>query len=522
MTARNNHRPTRPEAGPTVRCAVYVRQSVTDPTVAVRSVAAQEELIRQHIGRRKDWMTVQVYADENASGATVEREGVQRLLRDVQSGAYDVVVVHALDRLTRSLADFARLMELLEKHHVGLVAITQDFDSTSPMGKLTLGILASFSEFERSMIVTRTRDSMAAGRRRGLFLGGRVPLGYDLVDGRLQINRDEADRVRSTFELYVQRQSLLAVVDELARRGWRTKTYRAKSGRVFPGRAFDKCSLRNLLTNITVAGKTRVGDQLYAGQHEPIVDCATWDGVQAMLKTRSENGCASRSQWCALLGGGLLRCATCGSAMPVHHASRGSRRWASYVCSKYIKEGAGACPRARVSLREIEPFVVDRIRAIGRDPRLLAETLAAARTLLQTRGPEIERELRRLAHEHGQRNFERGNLVEAVGGGQPGTQALIERLAKVDRDIETLALRENERKSELAALKDSILDESALQQGLADFDSIWRSLNVAERARVLRLLIQTVKFNGQTGDVEIHFRPGGVRSLAAEARRSPA
>jgi site-specific DNA recombinase len=254
-------------------------------------------------------------------------------------------------------------MEKFEQHQVAFVSVTQHFHSGTSMGRLVLNVLLSFAQFERELIAERTRDKMAAARRKGKWSGGLPILGYD-VDARrkkLMVNEAEAALVRAIFALYVELQSLLPVVEELARRGWCTKQSLTRQGRVRGGRPFTKGSLYQLLTNVTYNGQVRYKNEVHPGEQPALVDPEIWQQVQALLAHNGRaRAVALRSRSRALLQG-LLRCRPCGCAMTPAHVTRGNRLYRYYTCSAAQKKGWHTCPSKSVPAAALERFVLDQI-----------------------------------------------------------------------------------------------------------------------------------------------------------------
>src|SRR6266436_353249 len=249
-----------PKSPATVRCAIYARKSTEEGLdQEFNSLDAQRESAEAFIRSQKGacWKLVPArYDDGGFSGGNLERPALRRLLDDIDARRVDCVVVYKVDRLSRSLLDFARLMDRFDQRAVSFVSVTQQFNTTSSLGRLTLNILLSFAEFERQIISERTRDKMSAARRKGKWVGGTPVLGYDVDPrgGRLVVNPSEARRVREIFELYRSHRSLAVVVAELAQRGWATKSWKSRRGIRHTGRPFTKASLRLLLTNATYSG----------------------------------------------------------------------------------------------------------------------------------------------------------------------------------------------------------------------------------------------------------------------------
>jgi len=305
----------------TVRCAVYTRKS-TDEGLdqAFNTLDAQRDAAEAFIRsqRGEGWVVLPDHYDDGGyTGANMDRPALQRLLQDVRDGLVDCVMVYKVDRLTRSLLDFARIMEVLDKYGASFVSVTQQFNTTSSLGRLTLNILLSFAQFEREMIAERTKDKMSAARRKGRWVGGIPMLGYDLSDrgAALVVNEDEAARVRAIFDLYLEHGSLMPVVQELNQRGWRMKQWTTRKGTVAGGQAFTKNRLYNLLTNMVYIGKVQYGGQVYAGEHVAIVDPDIWQRVQDRLRFNCKTGGRQiRNKYGAVLKG-ILWCASCEAGM---------------------------------------------------------------------------------------------------------------------------------------------------------------------------------------------------------------
>ena len=519
-TPKKNGRATK-ATSKAVRVAAYARISVADRDgTEFSSIQAQVEAITAYIQSQKaeGWTLVgEPYVDDGYSGATTGRPALERLLEDAAQDRIDVVVVHRFDRFSRSQRDFLNLLHVLEEHGVSFASVSQQLDTSTPMGRCMLSVMTAFAQMEREVIAERTRDKVRAARRKGLWTGGRPVVGYDAVEKRLTINEGEAVRVRAIFALYLEMGSLLAVVDELKGTGWTTKTWTNKRGDVVRGRAFTKTSLHGLLTNPLYRGKVRCGDELRDGAHEAIVDEETWQAVASLLRSRGKAPARNGRSGSSALLAGLARCGACGSALVHHYTQKGDRRYAYYVCVRQQKEGAKACPGSRVAAGELEAFVVEQLRTVGRDPKLLEATLEADRRNRETRRPELEAEVRRLATQKGRLEGERKNVVDAVAAGNgTASHVLIERIAELDQEIDVVASGLGDAHGELAGLKLGVLDADELRQALEDLEPIWTELFPKERARILALLLEQVEFDAAEGEVAITFRPGAPRGITSK------
>ena len=361
----------RPHEPRTVCCAIYTRKSTDEGLEQeFNSLDAQRESAEAFIAsqRHEGWVALpDQYDDGGFTGANMDRPALKCLLKDIRAGCIDCVMVYKVDRLSRSLLDFARIMETFEAHGVSFVSVTQQFNTATSMGRLMLNVLFSFAQFEREMIAERTRDKIAAARRKGKWTGGMPVLGYEVdpEGGRLVVNQDEAERVRTIFALYLEHKGLVPVVRELDRRGWRTKRHVSRKGKTTGGRPFTKTALSALLRNPLYVGNVRCGDAVYPGEHEAIVDAATWRRVQKLL---SRNGRASekhaRNGHDPLLKG-LLYCEPCRAAMTHSVTVKDGRNYRYYVCLNAQKRGWDACPTKSVPAAEIEASVVERLCGLG-------------------------------------------------------------------------------------------------------------------------------------------------------------
>ena len=360
-----------------VRCAIYTRKSSEEGLEQeFNSLDAQREAGEAYIKSQANegWVNLATRYDD---GGNMDRPALQRLLADIAAGKIDMVVTYKIDRLSRSLLDFAKMMDVFEQHRVSFVAVTQQFNSATSMGRLVLNVLLSFAQFEREIISERTRDKIAAARRKGKWSGGLPLLGYDVdpKGSKLVVNEAEAKRVRAIFALYLKHRSLLPVVQELERRGWKTKQWTTRKGRRRGGVPFHRTNLYHLLTRVAYVGRVQYKHESHPGEHQAIVDLAVWDEVQALLRSHGRR-CEQRSSSAALLQR-LLYCAACGWNMgPTFCLKAETTRYRYYKCYRAVRHGVSACPSRTVPTAAIERFVLDQVRALASDPPRLQALLA--------------------------------------------------------------------------------------------------------------------------------------------------
>jgi len=356
-----------------VRCAIYTRKSTEEGLEQdFNSLDAQRESAEAYIlsQRHEQWAAVsERYDDGGFTGANTERPALKKLLGDVEAGKIDCVVVYKVDRLSRSLLDFSRIVEVFDKHAVSFVSVTQQFNTTSSMGRLTLNILLSFAQFEREIISERTRDKMIAARRKGKWTGGFPALGYDVdpVTRRLAINEAEAKRVRAIFDMFLETDSLAETLVRIDQFGWKTKAWKTQKGREREGLRFDRPALLRVLTNILYIGEVRHGGKSYPGEQPPIVDRDVWTRVNQRLETRRRP--MRRKQRQSALLEGLLACGICGKQMGHGYTTKAGRRYRYYLCQTARKGGARLCPKQTAGARRIETAILARLAELAKLPK---------------------------------------------------------------------------------------------------------------------------------------------------------
>jgi site-specific DNA recombinase len=369
-----------------IRCAIYTRKSTEEGLdMEFNSLDAQREACESFIDsqRHEGWLLVPDYYDDGGfSGGSMERPALNRLVQDIEKGMVDTVVVYKVDRLSRSLADFAKLIDLFDQNKVSFVSVTQQFNTTTSMGRLTLNILLSFAQFEREVIGERIRDKLAASKRKGMWMGGVTPLGYEVRDRHLHIREEEAKQVRTIFDLFLMLKSVTRVARELPDHGIVSRRRVSRNGRAFGGTPLDKGAIYKILSNPIYIGKIRHKQEVYDGRHEGIIDQVTWDKVRTLLaespRTRSV---ATKRRTRAVLCG-VLKCGGCMSSMtPVHTRKKGGKLYRYYAAVNYQKGRCGTCPLKRIPAREVEAVVINQLQAILETPETVVSVWREAARL---------------------------------------------------------------------------------------------------------------------------------------------
>jgi DNA invertase Pin-like site-specific DNA recombinase len=350
---------------PKIRCAIYTRKSSEEGLdQQFNSLHAQREACAAYVASQKaeGWVLLPTeYDDGGLSGGTLERPAMQRLLADVDEGLVDQIVVYKIDRLTRSLSDFAKIVERLDGAGASFVSVTQSFNTATSMGRLTLNMLLSFAQFEREVTAERIRDKIAASKRKGLWMGGNVPLGYD-ADGRtLKISETEATTVRTLYDLYLKHGTVRAVKEEAARLGLRSKQRVSPAGRISGGTPFDRGQIYYLLTNPVVAGRIRHRKVIHDGQHPAIIDPQVWEAVQSKLKadtTKKRGKDTAGSSFRSLLTGKVFD-ETGNRLTPSHGRTDNGIRHRYYVSNRLIaRSGEKDITGWRLNAQMLEDLVV--------------------------------------------------------------------------------------------------------------------------------------------------------------------
>ena len=346
-----------------IRCAIYTRKSTEDGLEQeFNSLDAQREACEAYITSQRGmgWAALSAnYDDGGLSGGTLDRPALRRLLADIEKGTIDTVVVYKVDRLTRSLADFAKIVEVFDAHSVSFVSVTQQFNTTSSMGRLTLNMLLSFAQFEREVTGERIRDKIAASKKKGMWMGGLPPLGYDVEDKKLVVNPDEAETVRTLFRLYLELGTVKKLAEESDRLGLVTKRRKRSGGRETGGQPFTRGHLYQLLTNPIYVGDVANKGDTYPGQHQGIIDRQTFDAVRRQLDNNaSERRATTNAKAPSLLTGFIYD--EVGDRLCPTHANKKGRRYRYYISKRLMhRTGSadGACRRGNSRVRSCKQSV---------------------------------------------------------------------------------------------------------------------------------------------------------------------
>jgi site-specific DNA recombinase len=426
------------EAKTVIRCAIYTRKSSEEGLeMSFNSLDAQREASHAFIvsQRHEGWRALPGrYDDGGYSGGTLDRPALKRLLEDVEAGKVDTIVVYKIDRLTRSLLDFAKIVEALDARGVSFVSVTQQFNTTTSMGRLTLNVLLSFAQFEREVTGERIRDKIAASKRKGMWMGGTIPLGYDLQDRRLFVNLEEAKVVCRLYRLYLELGCVSKLKIQLDKQGIKSKIRISTSGNRSGGASYSRGALYDILQNRLYVGEIHHRGKCYPGEHQAIVPTELWDQVQAHLKSDHQGrrqGLRANSSGLLV---GLLQDAK-GNRFTPSHTVKNGKRYRYYVCQA-ISDGEGAsCKAVRLPAYDVEKEVVFRLRSFLQSP---GEVMAELR--LPEDLPKESQQLIAAASKQSQTRLS-SSLIAQQDFVRRVVSRVVVRLAKIEIDVSKRELR---------------------------------------------------------------------------------
>ena len=363
-------------------CAIYTRKSSDEGLEQeFNSLDAQREACEAYIlsQRHAGWIGLtEMYDDGGISGGTMERPALKGLLEDVKSGKVNIIVVYKVDRLTRSLADFAKIVDILDHNDASFVSVTQQFNTTTSMGRLTLNMLLSFAQFEREIAGERIRDKIAASKRKGMWMGGNLSLGYDVFDRKLVINEQEAQTVRHIFQRYVELGSVRLLKEDLNRHGIVSKKRESASGNLKGAKTFSRGALYLMLQNRLYRGQISHKGDTFPGQHDPIIEAELWDSVQDRLAANRNDRATGVGVIDTSLLAGLIFDED-GDRLTPSHATKGNKRYRYYISPDQLEENDNTKSKAiiRIPAGDIESLILRELREFLSDTSKISEALAS-------------------------------------------------------------------------------------------------------------------------------------------------
>ena len=510
-TGRRNSAEKKP-----ITCAIYTRKSHEEGLEQeFNSLDAQREAAEAYIEsqRMQGWQALpDRYDDGGFSGGNMERPGLQRLLADVDAGKVDVIVVYKIDRLSRSLLDFMKMIERFNQKGVSFVSVTQQFNTTDPTGRMFLGILITFAQYEREVIAERIRDKVAAAKRRGKYCGGPAILGYDVdrEQKKLLVNPEESRLVQHIFRRFTQLASARRVAMELNEQGYRTKSWTTKKGKHREGSPWNTGHIYRLLGNHIYRGEVVHKGKSYRGEHEAIVSKALWEKVQGILSenTRAKQTKARTKNISALQG--VVRCGHCDSAMGMTYTQKGPRRYTYYLCAQDAKRANSRCRLKRVPAGDIEKVVLEQLSAVFRTSTLVSQTYFAAKKLEEAERERLLKQKEQL--ESGLLKLHRRALEEMSpenNGSDPGLT-----LADLNQETVTLSRQLAGVSARAKTFEGDPVTEVEVSEAFQSVETFWDDLFPLERNRLVRLLVEKVEI--RESGIDLELKTQGLTNLIVE------
>ncbi|MBE0558588.1 MAG: recombinase family protein, partial [Proteobacteria bacterium] len=443
----------------------------------------------------EEWEVAEVYREEGKSGKNTDRPEYQKMIQDIKQGKLNVILCTKIDRIHRSLMDFYRLHELLEKHDVAFVSLNENWDTSTPMGRFGLKLTLAVAELEREQTSQRTREKLAWRAGEGLWNGGQI-LGYDIDPenkGVLKVNSSEAKIVQEIFETYLKLGSFRQTAQAINTKGYRSKSYESRRGHVHGNNKFLKSGIIHILSNPVYLGKVTHKGETFPARHQPIIDEKLWNAVNARTKANRVVRAKPREQkmHCFLLEG-IIRCGSCGAYMTPSYSSGRSEVYFYYTCTS-AHNGADECSLKRVSAAALEGLIAERLKIMGRDEAFVKQILDESN--LCAKGEMAIIEDQRETQKRALAPIEQGitNIVRFVAQGRAS--------GALARELEQLEIQKGQIESELERIDleareiaNRTLNARAIQEGLGLFDEIWENATPEERKELMRFFVYKVIF----------------------------
>ena len=510
-----------------IYCAIYTRKSTSEGLEQeFTSLDAQREACVSYVASQKNegWIALpDIYDDGGFTGSNMDRPAVQKLISDIKDGRIDCVVVYKVDRLSRSLLDFSKLLEFFDKHNVTFVSITQQFNTNSSMGRLTLNILLSFAQFEREIISERTRDKMAAARKKGRWVGGRPVLGYDLdpETKKLTVNETDAALVKKIFELYLKEKSLLQVAIILNKEGHTTKRHITRNGKVIEGCAFRNTKIQYVIRNAVYLGKVNYQGKIYDGLHDPIISQETFDKAKAILAGNRAKREVTRNTKNVGLLNHILKCKACDSTMFLTYTQKEGKKYRYYVCMSAQKEGYKSCPTRSINAQSIEEAVLAGLQKIANDSELKDKKISQLQARLAQETLELSDEQDTLNKDIRDISTKIQEIKDSLKLGPSKNHLSEKELLKLKDDLEEKErLLSNVRVKKVES-EERLLNDKELTEALVVISPAWDSLFPQEKRRILRLLLREVDYDVKTEKLGITLSEKGIKLLCSDLKGGP-
>lgn len=503
-----------------LRCAIYTRKSHEEGLEQeFNSLDAQRDSAESYIESQRmlGWRALpDRYDDGGYSGSTMERPALQKLLKDIDAKKIDVVVVYKIDRLSRSLVDFTKMVDTFNQKGVCFVSVTQHFSTTDSTGRMMLNILMTFAQYEREVIADRIRDKVAAAKRRGKYCGGIPILGYDVDpdNKKLVINEREAQIVKLAFERFLHLGGAKQLARELNEQGFRTKAWLTKKGKKREGALWNTSHVYRLLNNKMYIGFVSHNKSQFQGEHKPIIEKKVFDKVQLILSDgKSEKVSLSKSKTLSPLKG-VIKCGHCGCSMGPTYTIKKGRYYTYYICEADSKRAVSTCPVKRIAAGDIEKTIYQQVSAVFKTPSILSKTFSVVKSIEEAEHDRLVKEKNEITQEI---NIERQRVLELMRSGLGGNDKN-EKLTKLNQNLIELGRKQNLIDNQISSFDNSQTSESDVANALHNVDAVWNELFPIERNRLIRLLVENIII--QENQIDLELKTDGFTTLISEVTGS--
>ena len=504
------------------RCAVYARKSIEErwgtandeqePLHAApaqsNSISAQKETCRHFIKAHTEWSSdgVQDYSDDGISGFNMDRPGLRQLMTDAQARKFDVLIIYRFDRLSRSVRNFLEMIDFFEQCHVQLVSVSESFDTSSTMGKFTLKMIMSFSEFERDVIKERTQLGIRHKIRKGQHVAGVVPLGYQRGPNGLVVDQEGARVVVEIFHKYIETQSLAQTARWANSCGYRSKVQLSRRKRSRGGRTFTKTAVHYILKNKLYIGQVKHGNLVAVGTHPAIISQVLFDRANETLSL-NRSGKIARTHRSVRRPRFLLEhmvvCATCGSAMTAYFNGRG---FGYYKCSRIMKLDSSACPTKAINSKSLDRLVVERLALLAKQEKMVARIVGEAKVLVKTGLPSLTQERGRTQARLRGVEGKIQNLMSAIASGGAAAErcrSLVDEIGRLEEMKSALVATNETLEKKISDLKSQDIDVKILRENLKRFSSVFGEIDYELQKKIMALFVKSVQYDGEKKKVRL-------------------
>lgn len=488
-----------------VNCAIYTRVSVDEgiETQSYSTLDNQRDSCAAFIESQKSkgWKAFKVYEDSGQSGGSLNRPALKQLIHDIERGQIQNIIVYKIDRLTRNHKDFYALLEIFNKHDVKFISTTQNFDTSTPSGRLLLHLMLEFAQFEREMAQERTYDKRFAMARKGIWCGGFVPLGYSVKDKKLVVNKEEAKIVQQCFELYSKLARMSKVAQKLNDMGYRSKRFFLKGNKATGSTQFDKRKISFVISNPVYIGKIRFRDKhgknyIFDGEHKPLItDMKLWESCQNILTTNRETHKTFKQNKYELLFLGLVRCGECGSIMTNCSKAKKGKLYLYYRCTKVVKNDKTACGIRTVTADELEEFLIDKFKELGSNEKLLKKSIEKSNMLAKKGVEPLRKEKEQIEKQLSKIMQELKRIVDTIKSmdlDKKQSRYLVKEMTDFEVTREKLESELHRVDTNIRGLTQEEIDKDLFIRLFHDFPKVFETFSFDEKRNLILLLVKEV------------------------------